>query len=92
MQVDPPAAVTPASGATPPDSDMRRYLCYFLHRFLDYRAPELHSLAVMHGIPVQLEPPKLEPDVSPFYYCRLPSDEAARRIAERSMLVKVGLA
>lgn len=78
------------SPASQPAGGMRQYLCYFLHRFLDYRAPELHSLAAMDDIPLQLEVPRSEPDVSPFYYCHLPSDGAARQIAERSMLVKVG--
>ena len=67
---------------------LREYLCYFLHRLLDFRAPELVSLASLAGIPMQLEPPELQPDVSPFWRCRLPSDDAARRLTQRSMLVK----
>jgi hypothetical protein len=67
---------------------LREYLCYFLHRLLDFRAPELVSLASLAGIPMRLVPPDLRPDVSPFWWCRLPSDDAARRLTQRSMLVK----
>ena len=66
----------------------QEYLCYFLHRLLDFRAPELVSLASMAGIRLQLVPPDLRPDVNPLWRCRLPSDDAVRRLAQRSMLVK----
>jgi hypothetical protein len=29
---------------------MNRYMCYFLHRLLDFRVPELRALADMYGV------------------------------------------
>ena len=67
---------------------LRKYLCYFLHRLLDFRAPELDALASMAGIHMQLVPPDLRPDINAFWTCSLPSDDAARQLAQRSMLLK----
>ena len=69
-------------------ADLRKYLCYFLHRLLDFRAPELEALASLAGVPMRLIPPKLRPDINAFWTCHLPSDEAGRRLAQRSMLLK----
>jgi len=76
-----------ADASTVP-ADLRKYLCYFLHRLLDFRAPELEALASLAGVPMRLMPPELRPDINAFWTCRLPSDDAARRLAERSMLLK----
>jgi len=76
-----------ADASTVP-TDSRKYLCYFLHRLLDFRAPELEALASLAGVPMRLTPPDLRPDINAFWTCHLPSDEAARRLAERSMLLK----
>ena len=103
MQCSPPRSAWEGSrDAAPPHSDgsreqpgnepaapaLQEYLCYFLHRLLDFRAPELVSLASMAGIPLRLVPPALQPDVNPLWRCRLPSDAAARCLTQRSMLVK----
>ncbi|KAH7288294.1 hypothetical protein KP509_31G020800 [Ceratopteris richardii] len=71
------------------------YLCYFLHRLLEYRLPEVESLAKIYleGDPAALkevrwkQPPNCHSD-SPFYYINLPSEDIARFIASRSILVK----
>ena len=76
-----------ADASTVP-ADLRKYLCYFLHRLLDFRAPELEALASLAGVPMRLTPPDLRPDINAFWTCHLPSDEAARQLAERSMLLK----
>ena len=81
------ASEQPAEG--PADTaDSRQYLCYFLHRMLDFRVPELESLASLASIPTRLVPPDLRPDINAFWTCVLPSDDAARRLAKRSMLLK----
>ncbi|KAF8068156.1 Tr1 [Scenedesmus sp. PABB004] len=71
-----------------------RYCCYFLHRLLDFRLPELHALADLAGVPAPLavEPPAAGADsVSPFWYVTLPGDDAARRIVERAVLIRAML-
>ncbi len=68
-----------------------RYLCHFLHRHLDFRRSELESLAVLAGVgPLRWEPPPGGHPLSPFWRVELPGDDAARRVAERAMLLKVG--
>ncbi|KAL3693576.1 hypothetical protein R1sor_007227 [Riccia sorocarpa] len=67
------------------------FLCYFLHRLLDYRIPEVESLARLFlGEKVDLkwrQSPYHHPD-SPFYFIDLPSEDIARKIASRSVLLK----
>ncbi|XP_057974054.1 uncharacterized protein LOC131161991 [Malania oleifera] len=72
------------------------YLCVFYHRLLDYRRPEVESLAELFGAfgdsaeQKSLEwklPQHHHPD-SPFHFVNLPSEDVARRIANRSILVK----
>ncbi|CAM6108617.1 unnamed protein product [Calypogeia fissa] len=68
------------------------YLCYFLHRLLDYRLPEVESLAkVFSGkdcFEVRWKQSSDHHPDSPFYYVWLPSDDVAQKIASRSVLVK----
>ncbi|KAJ7547194.1 hypothetical protein O6H91_08G073900 [Diphasiastrum complanatum] len=72
------------------------YLCYFLHRLLDYRLPEVESLAKLFGCfdgedgahHLQWKQPPHHHLDSPFYFVSLPSEEIARSIAHRSLLVK----
>jgi hypothetical protein len=71
------------------------YLCVFFHRYLDYRKPEVESLAQLFGafkdnqndvVHPQLQwklPLHHHPD-SPFHLVNLPSEEIARNIANRS--------
>ncbi|KAL2343723.1 hypothetical protein Fmac_005008 [Flemingia macrophylla] len=75
------------------------YLCVFFHRLLDYRRPEVESLAQLFAsfedpqngdVPSQLQwklPPHYHAD-SPFHFVNLPSEQLARKIANRSILVK----
>ncbi|KAK3012188.1 hypothetical protein RJ639_010883 [Escallonia herrerae] len=69
------------------------YLCVFYHRLLDYRKPEVESLADLFGAFTddhKLEwklPQHHHPD-SPFHFVNLPSEEIARNVANRSILVK----
>jgi tRNA (guanine10-N2)-methyltransferase len=71
-------------------------LCYFLHRLLDYRLPEVEALAKLYGFSEGEKPgqglqwkqaPAHHPD-SPFYYVFLPNEEVAHKIVSRSLLLK----
>ncbi|VAH58316.1 unnamed protein product [Triticum turgidum subsp. durum] len=70
------------------------YLCVFYHRLLDYRRPEVQSLAELFGGPgggaaVEWRMPENHHEDSPFHLVRLPGDERlAAQIANRSLLVK----
>ena len=33
------------TGNEPPQPGLKRYLCYFLHRFLEFRIPEIEALS-----------------------------------------------
>jgi tRNA (guanine10-N2)-methyltransferase len=65
------------------------YLCAFYHRLLDYRKAEVESLAELFGArgdDRSLEwrlPEQHHPD-TPFHFVNLPSEAAARDIANRS--------
>lgn len=71
------------------------FLCVFYHRLLDYRKPEVESLAELFGALESANQDSLEwrlplhhhPD-SPFHFVNLPSEDIARNIANRSILVK----
>jgi hypothetical protein len=69
----------------------KRYLCYFLHRLLDFRVPELVALADMYGVPdVRCEAPAgPNGDVCPFWYVHLPNDQVAAQIVARAVLTRV---
>lgn len=75
------------------------YLCVFYHRLLDYRRPEVESLAELFGAFKQVEedgdgrpsPHSLQWKLpenhhidSPFHFVDLPSEEIVRKIANRS--------
>lgn len=88
------------------------YLCVFYHRLLDYRKPEVESLAELFGAfnlsdsdsdsdnrhvenngnpennSLQWRLPQHHHPDSPFHFVNLPSDDIARKIANRSILVK----
>lgn len=65
------------------------YLCVFYHRLLDYRRPEVQSLAELFGGPgagdaVEWRMPENHHVDSPFHLVRLPGDERlAAQIANR---------
>lgn len=66
------------------------YLCVFYHRLLDYRRPEVESLAELFGGPgagdaVEWRMPENHHEDSPFHLVRLPGDETlATQVANRS--------
>ncbi|XP_010694965.2 uncharacterized protein LOC104907696 [Beta vulgaris subsp. vulgaris] len=74
------------------------YLCVFFHRLLDYRKSEVEALAELFGAftdPNNGEnhylhwklPDDFHPDC-PFHFVNIPSEDIARNIAHRSILVK----
>ncbi|CAN0892342.1 tRNA (guanine(10)-N2)-methyltransferase homolog [Linum grandiflorum] len=69
------------------------YFCVFFHRLLDYRRPEVESLAELfhpesNGEPLKWRVPENHHVDSPFHFVNLPSEDVARDIANRSLLVK----
>lgn len=68
------------------EKDSLELLCYFRHRWLGFRLPEIEALG-----PSQLrwKPPHGLEAHSPFWYIHLPNLEAAKSIADRSVLLKV---
>jgi hypothetical protein len=70
----------------------QKYLCYFLHRYLDFRVAEVNSLASLAGCKpgeVSWEEPFGGDWMSPFWYITLPSPAAAFEIAKKAVLVRV---
>ena len=75
---------------------MPRYLLQLIHQHLDFRLAELDALLEMAGVEPRsaydraaartLQQPLTE---SPFLVVELPDEEAARRVVERAVLVKV---
>ncbi|KAJ4459148.1 putative methyltransferase/nucleic acid-binding protein [Paratrimastix pyriformis] len=65
-----------------------RFLAYFYQELLNFRLPELHSLAEMFHIPISHDPTGPEDEMKPFLWVELPDEEAARKIASRSILLK----
>ncbi|KAF9612363.1 hypothetical protein IFM89_039081 [Coptis chinensis] len=72
------------------------YLCVFFHRLLDYRRPEVEALAQLFGAfedgddknTLDWKLPELHHPDSPFHLVNLPSEDIAKSIANRSILVK----
>lgn len=74
------------------------YLCVFYHRLLDYRKPEIESLAELFGVfddypndqqhSLDWKLPQYHHPDSPFHFVNLPSEDIARTVANRSILVK----
>ena len=69
----------------------REYLAYFLHRHLDFRLPELESLLDYEdkSISYSWRKPFGGLIYSPFWYLRLLSDDVARKLCDRVLLLKV---
>ena len=65
-------------------------MCYFLHRWIDFRKAEVEACASVAGVhaPVWRGPFGSQP-LSPFWYLQLPSDAVAAQIADRALLIKV---
>lgn len=64
------------------------YLCVFYHRLLDYRKPEVESLAQLFGVTssnsLEWKLPKHHHSDSPFHFVNLPSEQIAQNVANRS--------
>jgi tRNA (guanine10-N2)-methyltransferase len=70
---------------------MVRYLCYYAHDHLDFRLPELDSVASVLGIDnltVANEYDHPECKLNPFISVDLPSEQCAVSIASRSILMR----
>ncbi|GMH33774.1 hypothetical protein BSKO_01608 [Bryopsis sp. KO-2023] len=74
--------------ATPPQEN--EYLCYFLHRWLDFRIPDVESAAELAGCGSELawSLPYGGNYQSPFWYVHLPSAEAAEQVAKRTLMAR----
>ncbi len=73
-----------------------QFLCYFMHRLLDFRHAEIESIASLNGSNSSTESNGVSFDepcggsyLSPFWYVWLPSEDSAKTVAKRSLLVKV---
>jgi tRNA (guanine10-N2)-methyltransferase len=66
------------------------FLAFFAHRHLDFRIPETESLAKLAGVkgPLRWKKPEGDHEHSPFWYLDLPSEEVAKKVVERSILLK----
>ncbi|KAG7626655.1 putative tRNA (guanine(10)-N(2))-methyltransferase [Arabidopsis thaliana] len=70
------------------------FLCVFYHRLLDFRKPEVEALAELFGEEIaeneslQWRLPENHHNDTPFHFVQLSSEEIARNIAKRSILVK----
>ncbi len=76
-----------------PSTSGREYLTQFVHRLLDYRRPELESLAEMASCrteELRWRMPAGDVEESPFWYMTLPSEETVQQIGKRMLLTKVG--
>ncbi|RKP39330.1 S-adenosyl-L-methionine-dependent methyltransferase [Dimargaris cristalligena] len=66
---------------------MPRYLVHFAQFHEDFRLAELEALAQLENIPLKYEPDAYSND-NPFLLVELPSNEDARRLVQRAILVK----
>ncbi|EFJ46403.1 hypothetical protein VOLCADRAFT_62647 [Volvox carteri f. nagariensis] len=75
-----------------PSTSGREYLAYFVHRLLEFRKPELESLAQTVGCKaeeIRWRAPAGDVEHSPFWYLTLPSEDAALQISKRMILTKM---
>ncbi|GIL93830.1 hypothetical protein Vretimale_203 [Volvox reticuliferus] len=75
-----------------PSTSGKEYLTYFVHRLLEFRRPELESIAQTAGCKdeqLQWRAPAGDVDHSPFWYLTLPSEDAAVQISKRMILTKM---
>lgn len=93
LPADDPDARSNGQASTSGASDQPTYLLVFPHRLLDFRIPELESVAELAGCkPGELkllEPFGGEP-LAPYWYMTVPSEDIAKKIAARAVLLKVG--
>ncbi|XP_028161170.1 tRNA (guanine(10)-N2)-methyltransferase homolog [Ostrinia furnacalis] len=64
----------------------RRYLLWFAHEHVDFRHGEMQSILSVLNIPIRfIEEPCMR---KPYWIVELPTEECARKIASRSVLLK----
>ncbi|KAL0881365.1 hypothetical protein ABMA27_001242 [Loxostege sticticalis] len=64
----------------------RRYLLWFAHEHVDFRNAEMQSILSVLDIPIKyIEKPCVR---KPYWIVELPTEESARKIASRSVLLK----
>jgi len=83
-------AAAPSGGAEAAGVEV---LCFLVHRYLDFRRPEIDSIVEYLGLEGQVSwrLPDGGCEDSPFWRLRLPSLDDAGRIASRSLLCKAML-
>ncbi|XP_035659373.1 tRNA (guanine(10)-N2)-methyltransferase homolog [Branchiostoma floridae] len=64
----------------------RRYLLWLAHEHLEFRIPEIQSIAQAVGAPLEICDTDYDIKNHPFVELRLPSEEDARKIIGRSFL------
>ncbi|KAF0688061.1 Aste57867_20285 [Aphanomyces stellatus] len=68
---------------------MKEYLVFYVHRHLDFRFPELDALLTMQSLkPEDCYTRELNPLSSPLVHVKLPSEEHAKFLSQRGILVK----
>jgi tRNA G10 N-methylase Trm11 len=70
---------------------MPKYLCFFMHRLLEFRVPELIAVAEMHGLTAEsLRMEWCTPfrEKGTFMWIELPSVEVAVSVANRAVLLR----
>lgn len=75
-----------------PSTSGKEYLAFFIHRLLDFRRPELESVANSVGCKdeqLQWRAPAGDVEHSPFWYLTLPSEDVAVEVSKRMILTKV---
>ncbi|GFR46055.1 hypothetical protein Agub_g7525 [Astrephomene gubernaculifera] len=75
-----------------PSTSGKEYLTYFAHRLLEFRRPELESIAQLVGCKdeqLRWRAPAGDVEHSPFWYLTLPSEEAAQEISKRMLMTKM---
>ncbi|TPX72228.1 hypothetical protein SpCBS45565_g00504 [Spizellomyces sp. 'palustris'] len=66
---------------------MPTYLIHFAQFHMEFRLPELDSLAILEAVKLRYDPAAYSND-SPFMLVELPNDDDARKLVKRSILVK----
>ncbi|XP_029650326.1 tRNA (guanine(10)-N2)-methyltransferase homolog [Octopus sinensis] len=64
-----------------------RFLLHFAHEHLDFRLPELHSVAEILGIPLKIKEYERQTK-SPFLIVEVPSEDNVKQLLKRTMLVR----
>lgn len=65
----------------------RRFLFHYANEHLDFRLPELKSVVELLGTKINIKNETNEPK-NPFLVVELPSEETAKQILNRTMLIR----